>query len=71
MMKLVVNGAELGFVKATRSHIDGKECLHVAADGDNVHLVESDNKAVILSTTRVKFAAFVDGARKGEFDFAC
>ncbi|MGI8310740.1 DUF397 domain-containing protein [Saccharopolyspora hattusasensis] len=71
MMKLMVNGAALEFVKASKSHLEGSQCLHVAADGDNVHLLESDNKGVILSTTRVKFAAFLDGAKKGEFDFAC
>ncbi|QIZ39629.1 DUF397 domain-containing protein [Saccharopolyspora sp. ASAGF58] len=67
---MIIDGAALEFVKASKSHLEGNQCLHVAADGDNVHLVESDNKAVILSTTRVKFAAFLDGAKKGEFDFA-
>lgn len=69
-MKLMVDGAELEFTKASRSHIDGRECLYVAADGDRVHLVESEDQSTVLSTTRTKFAAFVDGVQKGEFDFA-
>ncbi|WP_223840013.1 DUF397 domain-containing protein [Saccharopolyspora pogona] len=69
MMKLMVNGAELKFVKASRSHIDGKECLYVAAGAEGrVHLVESEDRSVVLTTNRSKFAAFLDGAKKGEFD---
>lgn len=67
-MKLVVNGEELEFVKASKSHWEGQECLYVAAHGDKVHLVESQDDSVILTTDRTKFAAFLDGAKKGEFD---
>ncbi|MEG9514311.1 DUF397 domain-containing protein [Saccharopolyspora indica] len=69
-MKLMVNGNELEFVKARKSYWEGSECLYVSADGDQVHLVESENQETVLSTTRSKFAAFLDGAKKGEFDFA-
>jgi hypothetical protein len=69
-MKLVVDGTELDFIKASRSHIDGKECLYVAVNGDTVHLVESEDQSTVLNISRSKFAAFLDGARKGEFDFA-
>lgn len=69
-MKLMVDGNELDFVKASRSHWEGNECLHVAADGDTVHLVESEDQSTVLTTSRAKFAAFVDGVQKGEFDFA-
>lgn len=69
-MKLTIDGAELDFTKSSRSHWEGNECLYVAADGDQVHLVESEDQSTVLSTTRAKFAAFVDGVQKGEFDFA-
>ncbi|WP_043728491.1 DUF397 domain-containing protein [Streptomyces zinciresistens] len=43
-------------------------CLEVAPRGDEVLLRESDNPDVIVTTTRAKLAAFLAGAKAGEFD---
>jgi hypothetical protein len=47
-------------------------CIEVSAghpaDGDDVFLRESDDPGVIVRTTAVKWAAFIAGAKAGEFD---
>lgn len=67
-MKLVVDGAERNFVKASRSHIDGKECVHVAVEGNTAFVVESDNPSVVVETSVRNLAVFLDGVKRGEFD---
>ncbi|QUH02531.1 DUF397 domain-containing protein [Saccharopolyspora erythraea] len=69
VLKLTVDGEELEFVKASQSHIDGKECLHLApGKGGAIHLVESEDTTTIITTDRAKLRAFIDGAKAGEFD---
>lgn len=66
-----IDGTPVAFQKAQRSHVDGRECLYVGAPetGDSVYLFESGTpEDVLVQTTRANFAAFLDGAKKGEFD---
>lgn len=44
-------------------------CLEVADDGDVVRVRNSRHPATELTCTRLEFAAFLDGAKRGEFDF--
>lgn len=67
-MNLLVDGTELNFVKASRSHIDGKECVHVAVEGTTAFLVESDNPSAVVETSVRNLAVFFDGVKRGEFD---
>lgn len=57
----------LVWVKARRSYGIG-ECVELAADGDMISLRDSKAPAVRLHFTRAEMAAFLDGARRGEFD---
>ncbi|SFT02057.1 hypothetical protein [Saccharopolyspora flava] len=67
-MKLTVDGSELTFVKASRSHWDGKECVHVSTKGTDAYLMESDDPSVIVQTTVRNLAVFFAGVKNGEFD---
>lgn len=67
-MILTVDGNELTFVKANRSHWDGDECVHVSTQGTNAFLVESDAPGLVLKTSTRNLATFFDGVKNGEFD---
>lgn len=59
-------------VKASASNGNGG-CVRVAADGDNVSiqddkLLESERLSRSQVFTRTEFAAFLEGAKAGEFD---
>jgi hypothetical protein len=43
-------------------------CLELAMIGDQVLVRESDEPDAIIRTTRAKLAAFLAGAKAGEFD---
>jgi hypothetical protein len=64
---VVDNPRQLDWIKAARSYAYG-ECVELAADGEMVALRDSKDPAVRLHFTRAEMAAFVDGARRGEFD---
>jgi hypothetical protein len=57
----------LDWVKASRSYGHG-ECVELAADGEMIRLRDSKDPATHLLFTRREIEAFVDGARRGEFD---
>ncbi|MFD0397088.1 DUF397 domain-containing protein [Kitasatospora sp. NPDC127121] len=44
------------------------DCVEVRAVAGLVELRESDEGEVIVRTTALKFAAFLQGAKAGEFD---
>lgn len=67
-MYFSINGKRIAGIKSTASHPEGQECLHVAADGEIVKIAESDNPSEVVTTSRANFAAFVKGAKAGEFD---
>jgi hypothetical protein len=64
-----VNPADLTWIKATASGDNGA-CVELALAGDGwVALRDSKNPDVPpLMYTRTEFAAFLDGAKAGEFD---
>jgi hypothetical protein len=57
----------LDWIKASRSYGHG-ECVELAADGNAIRLRDSKDPSVHLRFTRRELAAFLDGARRGEFD---
>lgn len=60
------------WLKATRCG-EASHCVEVkfvkAADGDQILVRDSNNPDIVLSFTRNEWDSFVDGAKKGEFDF--
>jgi Domain of unknown function (DUF397) len=65
---VVAQASRLDWIKASRSYGHG-ECVELAADGDMIALRDSKNPtAPYLRFTRPEMAAFLDGARRGEFD---
>ncbi|OLT03114.1 hypothetical protein BJF90_26685 [Pseudonocardia sp. CNS-004] len=60
-------GRQIHWIKASRSYGSG-ECVELAADGDLIVLRDSKDPHVHLLFTRPELAAFIDGARRGEFD---
>ena len=58
---------ELKWIKARRSISNGA-CVELALDGDAIALRHSHHPEVVLHYTRDELAAFLDGAKRGEFD---
>ncbi|MET8539551.1 DUF397 domain-containing protein [Kitasatospora sp. NPDC004799] len=44
------------------------EWIEIASEGDKVYIRQSNDPATVVTTTRVKFNAWVRGAKAGEFD---
>jgi len=57
----------LHWIKARRSMANGA-CVEMARDGDLIALRNSRDPNVVLHYTRDELAAFLDGAKRGEFD---
>ncbi len=57
----------LQWIKASRSCGTGA-CFELALDGDLIALRNSRNPGVVLHYTSEELAAFLDGAKRGEFD---
>jgi hypothetical protein len=57
----------LQWIKALRS-MGANACVELARDGEMIALRDSKNPSVELWYTRVEIEAFLDGAKKGEFD---
>ncbi|MFD4658420.1 DUF397 domain-containing protein [Kitasatospora sp. NPDC058444] len=47
---------------------DQANCVEIASAGELVHIRESDDPAQIVTTTRPKLAAWLHGAKAGDFD---
>ncbi|MEE1789063.1 DUF397 domain-containing protein [Streptomyces sp. SP17BM10] len=47
---------------------DQANCVEIASSGELVHIRESDDPTVIITTTRAKLHAWLQGAKAGEFD---
>lgn len=59
---------ELQWIKASQSADQG-ECVEMAANGDSVLVRDSkDPGGPVLRCTKSEFAAWIDGAKDGEFD---
>jgi hypothetical protein len=57
----------LPWIKAWKSMADGA-CVELARDGGLIALRNSRRPDVVLHYTPAELAAFLDGARRGEFD---
>jgi len=58
---------ELHWIKASMSMPSGA-CIELAADGHLIALRNSRDPRVVLRYTHGELAAFLDGAKRGEFD---
>lgn len=43
-------------------------CVELAVDNDSILIRDSKNPGPFLSYSRIEIAAFLDGAKRGEFD---
>ncbi|OLT14232.1 hypothetical protein BJF78_19730 [Pseudonocardia sp. CNS-139] len=59
--------AGLTWHKASKSHGVGA-CVELAVSGERILLRDSKNPGVHLSYTPAEIDAFIDGAKRGEFD---
>jgi hypothetical protein len=58
----------LSWQKSSHSS-EGSNCIELAAAPDGtVHLRESDDPGVVVTTERAKLRAFILGVKAGEFD---
>jgi hypothetical protein len=56
------------WIKASRSADQG-QCVEMAEDGQHVHVRDSKNPdGGMLTFTKAEFDAWLDGAKRGEFD---
>jgi hypothetical protein len=46
----------------------GNDCVELAAPGGTIHLRESDNPGVVVTTTPEKLGTFIRGVKAGQFD---
>lgn len=60
--------APIEWQKSSFSGADGPNCIEVAQHDGVVLLRESDNPTAVITTTPAKLAAFLAGAKAGEFD---
>ena len=62
------HSAAVGWIKASRS-ADSGECVEMRRHGDAVEVRDSkDPDGPVLRFTAGEFAAWLDGAKKAEFD---
>ncbi|GAA3001487.1 DUF397 domain-containing protein [Kitasatospora sp. NPDC058063] len=47
---------------------DKDDWIEIASEGDHVYIRQSDDPTLVVTTTRIKFNAWVLGAKAGEFD---
>lgn len=65
-----VNGEQIQFEKAQRSHLDGQDCLYMGQGSNGqVYIFESDNPDVMISTTTKKANVFFGAVAAGEYSF--
>jgi hypothetical protein len=58
---------ELDWMKASSS-MASDACVELATDGELVALRHSKDSQVVIHYSRAEFAAFLQGAKDGEFD---
>lgn len=57
----------LKWIKASKSYGSGA-CVELAPCGESILLRDSKNPTVLLSYSSAEIDAFLDGAKRGEFD---
>ncbi|WP_416974414.1 DUF397 domain-containing protein [Streptomyces sp. 4F14] len=60
--------ASIQWQKSSFSGDGGEACVEVAHHDGHILMRESDNPTEIITTTPAKLAAFLAGAKAGEFD---
>jgi hypothetical protein len=63
----MLDQAGMTWVKASKSHGVGA-CVELAVADERILLRDSKNPGVHLSYTHAEIDAFIDGAKRGEFD---
>ncbi|MET8624795.1 DUF397 domain-containing protein [Kitasatospora sp. NPDC004669] len=58
---------QLNWQKSSFSN-DQANCVEIASAGELVYIRESDDPTTIVTTTRAKLNAWINGAKAGEFD---
>ncbi|MFD7450018.1 DUF397 domain-containing protein [Kitasatospora sp. NPDC059827] len=58
---------QLNWQKSSYSS-DQANCVEIASAGELIYLRESDDPSTIVTTTRAKLNAWIQGAKAGEFD---
>ncbi|MFD9684816.1 DUF397 domain-containing protein [Kitasatospora sp. NPDC059088] len=58
---------QLNWQKSSYSN-DQTNCVEIASAGELVYLRESDDPSIVVTTTRTKLNAWIQGAKAGEFD---
>jgi hypothetical protein len=59
--------SNLRWIKASRSAALNA-CVELAPCGDMIALRDSKDPSVMLQLTHLEISAFIDGAKRGEFD---
>jgi Domain of unknown function (DUF397) len=57
----------LTWIKASKS-AGVSACVELASDGELIALRDSKNPSIALRYTHLEMDAFIDGAKRGEFD---
>ncbi|KND26023.1 DUF397 domain-containing protein [Streptomyces acidiscabies] len=60
--------APIEWQKSSFSGGDGPQCIEIALRDGHILMRESDNPTEVITTTPAKLAAFLAGAKAGEFD---
>lgn len=59
---------EIEWQKSSFSGGGGEQCVEVAQHSEQILMRESDDPGAVTTTSRAKFAAFIEGVKAGEFD---
>ena len=60
--------APIQWQKSSFSGVDAEDCVELAFHDGHILMRESDNPTEVITTTPTKLAAFLAGAKAGEFD---
>ncbi|MEV5674281.1 MULTISPECIES: DUF397 domain-containing protein [unclassified Streptomyces] len=59
---------EIEWQKSSFSGGGGEQCVEIAEHAGEILMRESDAPGAVTTTSRAKFAAFIEGVKAGEFD---
>ncbi|MFF4454973.1 DUF397 domain-containing protein [Streptomyces goshikiensis] len=63
-----MSASPIKWKKSSFSGGEGENCLELGESEDMIVMRESDDPSVVITTSRPKLAAFIAGAKAGEFD---
>ncbi|MEV7441027.1 DUF397 domain-containing protein [Streptomyces sp. NPDC091204] len=64
-----MSASPINWKKSSFSGGEGENCLELGAADGMIKMRESDDPDVVITTSRDKLAAFLAGAKAGEFDY--